>query len=128
MFSRGNNSIVDIMLISLLAKIGWPMYYKSMNIQHHLESLRAQPEHVRKRVAFWSSLGITAIIFVFWIASFASWGSINRIASVSATDATVSAPGQSLVAAVGSFFVDIKDMVFGPKKITYATVEVRPGK
>ena len=104
------------------------MYYKSMNIQHHLESLRAQPEHVRKRVAFWSSLGITAIIFVFWIASFASWGSINRIASVSATDATVSAPGQSLVAAVGSFFVDIKDMVFGPKKITYATVEVRPGK
>ena len=36
-------------------------------------------------------------------------------------------PAQSLVASVGSFFYDIKDMIFGPKKINYATVEVSPG-
>ena len=36
-------------------------------------------------------------------------------------------PASSLVASVGSFFGDIKDLLFTPKKVTYSTVEVRPG-
>jgi hypothetical protein len=34
-----------------------------------LEQLRAQPPHIKKHIAFWSSLGITAVILVFWITS-----------------------------------------------------------
>jgi|GEM_PF-826617 hypothetical protein len=34
-----------------------------------LEQLRAKPPHIKKHIAFWSSLGITAVILVFWITS-----------------------------------------------------------
>jgi hypothetical protein len=34
-----------------------------------LEQLRAKPPHIKKHIAFWSSLGITAVILVFWVTS-----------------------------------------------------------
>jgi hypothetical protein len=98
-----------------------------MNLQSHLENLRAKPEHIRKRYAFWSSLGITAVIFTFWVASFSSWGSTSAPVVATAVD-KAGTPAQSMIAGVGSFFVDIKDMIFGAKKIKYTSVEVVPGK
>ena len=98
-----------------------------MSFQSYLENLRAKPEHVRKQYAFWSSLSVSVVIFAFWLASFSSIGSASRGAVASAVG-KVGSPGQSMIAAVGSFFTDIRDIVFGPKKITYSTVQVSPGK
>jgi hypothetical protein len=98
-----------------------------MNLQSHLENLRAKPEHIKKRYAFWSSFGFTAIIFAFWIASFSSWGMASAPAVASVVD-KVGTPAQSMIAGVGSFFTDIKDLIFGAKKIKYTSVEVSPGK
>lgn len=98
-----------------------------MALQTHLENLRGKPEHVRKRFAFWSSFGVTAIIFVFWLASFSASGNTSNTVIASAVEKAGS-PGSSLIAGVGNFFVDIKEMIFGTKKITYTEVEVSPGK
>ena len=40
------------------------------NIENYIADLRGKPEIVRKRIAFFSSLGFTALIFVFWMASY----------------------------------------------------------
>ncbi len=98
-----------------------------MSIQTRLEGLRAKPERVRTRIAFWSSFGITAVIFMFWLASFTSIGTPASGAIASAVD-KAGAPAQSLLASVGDFFLDIKDLFLGPKKIEYAEVEVTAGE
>ena len=98
-----------------------------MAFQQHLESLRAKPEHIRKRYAFWGSFGVTAIIFMFWLGSFSTFSSASHNA-VTAAVADASTPVQSLVASVGSLFNDVKELVFGAKKVTYSSVEVLPGK
>lgn len=97
-----------------------------MAIQAHLETLRAKPLHVRKRFAFWTSFGITAIIFVFWLASFTS-ASTPAAGAVAKAVEKAGSPGSSLIAGVGSFFVDIKEMIFGTKKITYKEAIIAPG-
>ncbi len=96
-------------------------------LQNHLENLRAKPEHVRERYAFWGSLGITAIIAAFWLSSFTVALSSPQT-SVNAAVASAGTPGASLVAGVESFFGDIKDFIFGAKKVTYTSIEVSPGK
>lgn len=98
-----------------------------MSLQTTLESLRAKPEHVRNRIAFWGSFSVTAVIFVFWLASFSITGTraTGAVASVMKKTGT---PASSLIAGVGSFFGDVKDMILGPKKIRYTEVEVRAGE
>ncbi len=98
-----------------------------MSFQTHLENLRAKPEHVRKRFAFWSSLSVTVIIFAFWLASFTT-SVVSPRNAVTQAVAQAGTPGQSLIAGVGTFLADIKEMIFGTKKITYKEVEVLPGK
>lgn len=98
-----------------------------MNFQSHLENLRAKPEHIRRRIAFLASFGFTAIIFTFWVASFTSIGT-SASQEVASAVGNVGSPGQSLIAGVGGFFGDIRDLVFTPKKVEYKSVEVRPGK
>lgn len=39
-------------------------------MKRHIENLRQKPEHVRKQIAFFTSMGVTVVIFAFWIASF----------------------------------------------------------
>jgi len=99
-----------------------------MAFQAYLENLKARPEHIRRRFALLGSLGITAVIFMFWLASFSSLGiksgAQNAVASAAAK---VSTPSQSLVAGVGAFAGDIWSMITGPRKVTYSTVEVVPG-
>ncbi|MBP6858910.1 MAG: hypothetical protein KBC33_03740 [Candidatus Pacebacteria bacterium] len=97
-----------------------------MSLNSTLDNLRAKPEHVRTRIAFWSSLGLTVVIFTFWAASFSVTGTPTK--AVAAAVEKAGTPGQSLLANVGSFFVDIKEMIFGSKKIQYAEVEVRAGE
>lgn len=98
-----------------------------MTIQAHIERLRAKPEHIRRRIALWSSLGITALIFVFWIASLSVTGTQAR-GAVASIAMKAAAPSQSLSAAVGNLFRDIRDVVWSPKKVEYSTIEVAPGK
>lgn len=99
----------------------------SMTIQSYLETLKAKPEGTKKQIAFWSSFGITAVIFLFWLASFNVFGGSNH-ATVAQAVNKASAPSQSLVASVGGFFGDIKDLFFGSRKITYTDIQVSPGK
>lgn len=40
-----------------------------MNWLNHLENLRSKPEEHRRRVAFWASTGITALVALIWVAS-----------------------------------------------------------
>ncbi len=98
-----------------------------MSLQSILQNLSEKPDHVRKRYSFFISLGITAIIFTFWISSFEFVRTPADKAMASAID-RLETPGQTLVASVGAFAVDIKDMIFGPKKVIYSTVEVKPGR
>ena len=98
-----------------------------MDLMTHIENLRAKPEHIRRRIAMGTAFGVTAIVFVFWLASFKSMISPESVdASIAVNSA--STPGQSLVAGVGSFFADMRDLVFGPRKVVYSSVEVRPGR
>ncbi|MFA6404465.1 MAG: hypothetical protein WCW03_00435 [Candidatus Paceibacterota bacterium] len=97
-----------------------------MSIQSYIENLRTKPEHVRRRHAFWYSFGVTFVIFAFWISSWTTLGNTTKGVVTKAVD-KVETPAQSLIAGVGSFFVDIKDIVFGPKKIIYSEVEAVPG-
>lgn len=95
----------------------------------YLENLRAKPEHVRRRIAFWSSFAFTAIVFAFWLGSFTGTFSNGSVGTaISAAVGKAGSPGQSLVAGVGAFIGDLKDLVFGSKKIEYASVEVVPKK
>ena len=93
----------------------------------YLENLRAKPEHERKRFAFWSSLGVTAVIAAFWLASFTGIN-IGAESAVSSAVAKAGTPAQSLVAGVSAFGGDIWSMLTGPKKISYAEIQVTPGK
>ena len=99
-----------------------------MSLQNTLEYLRAKPEHVRTRIAFWSSLGVTALIFAFWITTFSITGTQQTRGVIAAAVDKVGTPAESLIAGVGGFFVDIKEMIFGAKKIKYVEVEARAGK
>lgn len=115
------------MCTSIVARVPAGARITYMNFQTHLEDLRAKPEHIRKRYAFWGSFGFTAIIFAFWLGSFSVNIGGQTTTAASAVD-RAGTPGQSLVASVGTFFGDIKDMIFGPSKVTYSTVEIGPGK
>ena len=99
-----------------------------MTFQAYLENLKNKPEHVRRRYAFGWSLGLTAVVFMFWLASFGNLGvKAGAQSAVASAVSKVSSPGQSLVAGVGAFAGDIWSMVTGPRKVTYSTVEVLPG-
>ena len=98
-----------------------------MLLQTFIEKMSQKPDHIRKRYSFLISFGITAIIFVFWISS-SSFSPTTKDQSLSSVINKIDTPGQSLVASVASFFGDITDIVFGPKKVKYSTVEVVPGR
>jgi hypothetical protein len=98
-----------------------------MKLHSHLKLLRSKPEHVRRRIAFWSSFGVTALIFVFWLASFSAVGPVTS-GSVAKVLDEVNTPAQSMVAAVGSIVDTLRDRLFGPQKVEFSTVEVMPGE
>jgi hypothetical protein len=98
-----------------------------MSIATYIDDLRGRPDHHRKKAAFWWAFGITAVIFLFWLASFDFSGKAVR-SSAAAVASTVSSPGESLVAGVGAFAGDVWHMIVGPKQVKYSEVQVLPGK
>jgi hypothetical protein len=98
-----------------------------MTIQSYIEHLKTKPEHIKSRIAFGSAFGITLIIFVFWFASVTSVGTSAQD-TVAHAVSQAGTPVQSLTASVGGFFSSIKDLIFTPRKVTYADVQVTPGK
>ena len=98
-----------------------------MTIQSYIEHLRTKPEHIKKQIAFGGALGVTVIIFVFWIASITGAGN-NAGQAVASAVAKAGTPAQSLTASVGGLFGDIKDLFFTPRKVTYVDVQVTPSK
>ncbi len=88
--------------------------------------MREKPEHIRKQYAFLVSLGITGVIFLFWLASF-------RIQSTQVADVSpvkVQSPISSLTASAGDAFTYVKELIFGANKAQYSSdnIEVVPGK
>jgi len=98
-----------------------------MNIQAYIENLRDRPEHIRRRYAFWSSFGVTAVVFAFWLGSISGADAVVK-QSVAAVAAKTSSPAQSLVAGIGALGQDVWQIIFGPKKITYSEVQITPGR
>jgi len=98
-----------------------------MSLQSIINKISEKPDHIRKRYSFLISFGITAVIFVFWISSFSFVKSPADKALAKAMN-NIDTPAQSLVASVGSFFTDIKEIFFGSKKVKYTTIEVKPGR
>lgn len=97
-----------------------------MSLKDRLENLKSKPEHIKGRIAFAGAFSITAIIFVFWLGTVTTIGRTPSKSDVSISK--VGTPVESLIAGVGSFFVDIRNMIFGAKKIQYSNIEVLPGK
>ena len=98
----------------------------SMSDQNFISRLRQKPEKTRHKIAFWSSFGITAIIFAFWIGTFDSTGIRLSGDIVNKTLDKANTPSQSIVAAVGSTFTDLGNLIFGPKKVTFTSIQVEP--
>ncbi len=97
-----------------------------------LEQLRAKPHHIKKRIAFWTSAGITAVIFVFWVTSLRVTLDNQAVASLDGdvyvnqsgdlTDASGQAAGQAkptpspvaaLTASVSNAFAPVGDLIKG---------------
>lgn len=97
-----------------------------MSNQNLLMRLRQKPEKTRHKIAFWSSFGITAIIFAFWMSTFNSTGISISGDVISKTLDKANTPSKSLSAAVGSAFDDISNLIFGPKKVTFTSIQVEP--
>jgi hypothetical protein len=97
-----------------------------MSVSSYVSHLRSKPEHVRRRVAFWSSFGVTALIALFWVVSFTTIGSSAQ-GAIADTVNRVQTPAQSMIAGVGSVFTDIKEIFIKPRKVEYKPIEVLPG-
>ena|SRR3989338_3709068 len=97
-----------------------------MSIISYIEHLRTKPEHVRKRISFWSAFGITAVIGLFWMGAFSTFTNTTQ-STVAQVVNRAETPAESLVASVGGFFHDVRDLIFGAKIVKFETLEVLPG-
>ncbi|MDE2041385.1 MAG: hypothetical protein KGI59_03340 [Patescibacteria group bacterium] len=97
-----------------------------MSFQTYLDNLREKPDHVKKRYAFWSSLGLTALLAMFWLGTFAGVGRTTQASIASAVNRAAT-PAASLSASAVSAFNDVKDLIFGPQKVTYSSLQILPG-
>ena len=97
----------------------------SMSFDNYFNKLVSKPDSYKKKYAFWVSLGVTVIIFTFWITSFDAKTFMNRPVLSESTTKTQT-PAESLVAGVGTLFSDIKDLILTPKKIKYGELQVSP--
>lgn len=90
----------------------------------YIEGLRERPEHIRRKAAFWWALGITAVVLVFWLATFSVTGDAVR-SSAASVASRVSSPAASLVAGTGALANDVWRSLMGPKKVSFSAAEVQ---
>lgn len=105
----------------------------------HLQHLRTKPDHVKQRIAFVTSLSISAIIFVFWIVSLSVGGistdtvaakkaEVNAPSPFSSLSASVSDAVGSLGTAFSGFFSSVFPSSQKPATTdTSGSVELVPG-
>lgn len=87
----------------------------------HIEKLRQKPEHVRRRIAFFTSLCFTSLIFAIWIGAFKIQNTPTAV--------DIKSPASSITASVVDSINYIKDSFLGSNKASYqATIEAIPGK
>ena len=58
-----------------------------MALSRHIETLRAKPEHVRERITFFTSAGVTGLVALVWVTTLATTGTFS-LAPASDTLAT----------------------------------------
>ena len=87
--------------------------------------MRQKPDHKKRQYAFGVSLGITLVIFGFWMAG-------KRPANDTMAVKKADAPVKALTASVADAYGSIKDVIFGKNMTEYSSnqidVEVLPGK
>ena len=94
-------------------------------LAQHLHRIRQKPDHIKRHIAFWTSLGITLVIVLFWMASF-SVGH-NSSAAVAATN--VESPWSAMTASVSDAWGSLKSSFGGSTAVYRAPqLEVTPGK
>ncbi len=100
-------------------------HQKNKIMFEHIDRLRGKPEHIKRRIAFVTSLLFTVFIFAIWIGSF----KIKSMPTALNKDINIKSPVSSITASIGDSLVYIKEMFIGSNKATYeATVEAIPGK
>ncbi len=96
-------------------------------ITKKLEELKAKPESTRRRIAFIASSSITAIIFLFWVASLGT----NATTTASVAETPISSVGTSLTGSVSDSFGAIKSVfsnLFSSSDTSQkSSIEVLPG-
>ena len=63
-------------------------------LAHHLHRIRQKPDHIKRHIAFWTSLGITLVIVLFWMASI----SLTKNSSAVSTATNVESPWHAMAA------------------------------
>ncbi len=81
-----------------------------MHIRDYVEQLKAKPEHIRRRIALGSSLGITGVVALFWVVALGASGTLalSAPADTGASNGLAEAAGETssrfgnLLGAVGA--------------------------
>jgi hypothetical protein len=94
-------------------------------LAQHLHSIRQKPDHIKRHIAFWTSLGITLVIVLFWMASF----SLNKNSSAASTATNVESPWHAMTASVSDAWTSFKTSL-GASTATYQAppLDVSAGK
>jgi hypothetical protein len=94
-------------------------------LAHHLHRIRQKPDKIKKHIAFWTSLGITFVIVLFWMASI----SLTKNSSASITAVGVESPWHAMTASVGDAWTSFTTSI-GASTATYQAppLQVSSGK
>ena len=94
------------------------------HIENHIENMRAKPHHIKKQYALGVSLGVTLVIFGFWLVG------MRSSSEVVADSVEPMKPVKALTANVSQAFDYVKSYFVSSNKAEYKpdNVEVLPGK
>jgi len=94
-------------------------------LAHHLHRIRQKPDHIKRHIAFWTSLGITLVIVLFWMASI----SLGQSSSAKTAVVGAESPWHAMAASVGDAWTSFTTSL-GASTATYQAppLQVTPGK
>jgi hypothetical protein len=93
-----------------------------MALEHHLHRLRRKPDHIKKHIAFWTSLSITLVIVLFWAAS----ATLSQKAAAVAVQAE--SPWHAMSASAGDAWTSVKGLFGASTAVYQPQLQVSPGK